>query len=176
MAARWRVPRVLLISMRRVSGKIQAAYMIRSPRTTTPPSCMGELGKKMEFNISEVSALSTRTPLPVSWWISTERSMAMMPPVRCRANWSVACTTASTSNGLSSSEEKMGRLPNSARSRRSSGWKMMRMATVVNRNNCWSNHRSTCNSNKAMSVVMPIRMRKPSTTGQPRERCRKVKI
>ena len=60
--ARWRVPMLLLRSVRWVSGKMQAQYAMRSPRMMTPPSCTALFGKKMVSSISDVTSQSTLMP------------------------------------------------------------------------------------------------------------------
>src|SRR5437660_7808619 len=46
-AARWRVPSDLSATLNWVSGSTHPAPMMRSPRTSTAPSCSGEYGVKI---------------------------------------------------------------------------------------------------------------------------------
>ena len=62
MAARWRVPKSLLMAGFTDSGRKQAAAATRSPCTITAPSWSGDFGWNRLSSRSEVSVASRGTP------------------------------------------------------------------------------------------------------------------
>ena len=168
MAARWRVPMVLLMSWRRVRGKMQAALRMRSSLMITPPSWIALFGKKMVSSISGEASQSTMIPDSTISCKCVACSMAISAPMRASLSRSTAWMMTSMFSRCSRSEPKKVRLPKPASRRRSSGWKITSTATAEKPKREVSSAERTVSLSAAQSSVAPIRPRRATTIGQPR--------
>src|SRR5262249_52335320 len=82
MAARWRVPSVLLTVGLAVSGRKQAAAVTRPLRTTSAPSWMGEAVTKTLRISSLLICASSGVPPAVNSLRPVSRSKTIKPPMR----------------------------------------------------------------------------------------------
>ncbi len=97
MAARCRVPSVLLTCGFVVRGRKQPAAMIRPLCMISAPSWIGEVGRKMLVISSLLTCASSRTPTSMYWLRPTSRCKTMSAPMRLLASATAARTISSRS-------------------------------------------------------------------------------
>ncbi len=106
IAARCRVPKLRSVTGNCVSGRMQRAAMISSPRMITAPSCKGPYRVKIASTNSAFTGAFTGEPRRAYSSRPTSRSTAMIAPIRLRARISAACANTCTVSDVCSGREK----------------------------------------------------------------------
>src|SRR5437588_824919 len=167
-AARWRVPSDLSATLDCVRGSTHPAPMMRSPRTSTAPSCRGEYGVKIVVSRSAETLASIGTPEEMNSSRPMSPSTAMMAPVPARDSRSIASAISSATDWRSLCEKRRMKRdwPSRARAFRSSGWNTTTAANAPNVSGAsWPRNKRAPRSHASAHATAVARSR--SSTGRP---------